>query len=453
MNKKLFKNRNAILEFGVAALVLIDVYLLKGSFAYQDLNPNPYLILSVILSSIYGLRMAFMSVAVCSAAYLITLHLNLNYQEIETLFDFTYLSTPIFMGISSVIIGELRQRSLSRIMILDQEINMKTKNQDFLIQKDSLHEKEISELKKRLVSKLDTVRSFYDIATSFHSVEEDVLLKNFISALVRSLKTDKIVIYKVHETGQHIRLAAQSEGYTFPLEILYSELDPLSRAALTQKKISTIQDVFLDKNLAVKETVLISVPLLIEGNLEYLVSIYEVPFLEYIPSNFKMVDLYGKWLSSSLVYGRLYHHSMSNNVWNEQLQIYHYKFFKDHIDDEFMRAKTFQLPLTVLRVGLKNTGAMSESKVFHIKKIVCGLLAQSVRSLDYICEGKDDEDFYVIFPVFDSVGVKNILSKVQNEFKLLGLKGDHDQQVGLESNLVEWNSNMQSVQEFAGDFL
>lgn len=452
MNKKFYNSRYAFLEFGVAALLLIDWYFIKDSFGYLDINPNPYLILSVILSSFYGLRMAFVSVAVCSAAYLISLHLNLNYLEVETLFDFTYLATPIFMAISSVIIGELKQRSLDKIFALDQEIAVKEKSQDFLMHKESLHEQEISELKKRLVSKLDTVRSFYEIATSFHSVEEEELLKNFIVALKRSLKTEKIVIYKVHEAGQHIRLAAQSDGYHFPLEIHFSDLDALSKASLTHKKLSTIQDVFQDKNIQTKETVLISLPLMIEEQLEYLVSIYEVPFLEYIPSNFKIIDLYGKWLSSSLVYGRIYHHSMSNNVRNEQLQIYHYKYFKDHIDDEFLRAKTFKLPLTVLQLSLKNTGDMSESKVFHIKRIVCGLLTHMVRSLDYVCEGKNDEDFYIVFPVADAKIVQEILQKVVGEFKKLNIQGDHAQ-VELVSKVVEWNPSMQTTQEFAGEFL
>jgi len=360
-------------------------------------------------------------------------HFNLNYLEVETIFDFYYLATPLFLSMTSIVIGELKQRSLKNGS--DQEKSIQDLNQTIshLRNKDLVLEKENIELKKRIVSKLDTARSFFDIATSFHSVEEEVLLDNLKEALIRLYKTTKVSII-----GQ--------------VDLVQDDLDVLTRSAMRLKKQATLEDVYSLKDFPQNDDiVLVSIPLIIEGRIEYVVRISGIPFLDYIPSNFKLSDLYGSWVCDSLKYGRAYQKSMKSSIWNEELKVYQHNYFKERIGEEFDRSKTYMLPLTMMKVKIDSLRGFSSAKSLTVRKIICGILAKHTRKLDYVSEGRNIDEFYVVFPIFDGSATKNLWDEVNAEFKKLNLLGESGA-LHLEGKIREFNPSMNSVDDFTGDF-
>jgi hypothetical protein len=426
---------------------MIDLFLVKASFAFLPYNPNPYFILSVLISAIYGLRVSIVTSLSCSLIYLLMLHLNLNYDEVETLFDFHYLSTPLVLTMTSLVIGELREHSTKNVKLLNLAVQDTSKIQEHLKAKDIVQVKEINELKKRLVSRLETVRSFHDIATSFQSVDETILLQNFTEALSRLFKTSSIQFFIVKEAEQSVH---QWHGV---LSIQFKDLDSLSQEALRLKKQATLEDVYSLKNFNLSQDAsLIAIPLLLDGKIEFLVQIKDIPFLDYIPSNFKISDLYNKWVSSSLVYGRNYQNSMRNNIWNDQLQVYQYNYFHDRVTEEFNRSKAYMLPLSLLKIKVDSFDGISTSKSLTIRKLICGLLAKSIRKLDYITEGKDQSEYLVVFPIFDAKSVEETWKNIESEFKKLNIQGD-EHPIKLTALVKEFNPSMNSMEEFAGEFI
>ncbi len=445
--KKFINSPYAVLLGSLIILVSIDFFLVKESFAYLPYNPNPYLILSVLISAVYGLRVSIVASGSCSLVYLLTLHFNLNYEEVETLFDFQYLSTPLVLSMTSLVLGELRQHSTNKLKLLDLDVLDTAKIQEHLKAKDIVQVKEINELKKRLVSRLETVRSFHDIATSFQSVDESILLQNFIDAISKLFKTNSIQVYIVKELEQSVY---QWQGV---LNIQFKNLDSLSQEALRLKKQSTLEDVYSLNNFNQSQDFsLMAIPLILEGKIEFLVQIKNIPFLDYIPSNFKISDLYTKWVSSSLVYARNYQNSMKNNIWNDQLQVYQHNYFRDRINEEFNRSKAYMLPLSLLKVKVDTFDGISVSKSMTIRKIICGLLVKSIRKLDYITEGKDQSEYFVVFPIFDAQSVQETWKKIETEFYKLNLHGEK-YPIKLSAMVKEFNPSMNSMEDFAGEFI
>lgn len=442
--KPFLRSPYAFLVCALVILVVVDVYAIPESFAFMDLNPNPYLVLSVVLAAFYGLRVALVSSLAASVVYLFSVHLNLNYQVVETLFDFEYLSIPILLTVISVIIGELKQRSLNHIQNLEVALDDQKKIQQHLSGKESTQEKEIAELKKRLVSKLDTARSFYDVATSFQSIEEDTLLENFQKALVRLFKTKEVSVYRVLEEKSTLQLWHGSE------ELAFEGMDALTKESLRTKKQTSLQDVYsLKMYTHGKNETLLAIPIMVNGRIEFLARISGISFLDYIPSNFKISELYTEWLGSSLVYGRNYLNSMKSNVWNDQLQVYQHRYFEERISEEFNRSKAYMLPLTLIKFTIDSLDGLPGSRVHAIKKILSGLLSHSIRKLDYITEGKGDNEFLVVLPIFDAAGAQEVEKVVSEKFRKLNLQGP-GRAVQLKSSIREFDPSMNGVEDFTG---
>jgi hypothetical protein len=436
----------AFLILALGTLAAIDLFVLKNPSAFLLIDPNPVLLVGLILSVLYGLRVAIVATAACSATYMALVHLTTNYNQVETVFDLEHLARPLIMGTVSIIFGELKQRSMDKIADLRRVLSDQQKLENYLKSKETLHEQEISELKKRLVSKLDTVRSFYEIAQSFQSMDEEALLKNFIYAVAKQFKMNDVFIYRIDHDSLKADLAAQSEHSSFPESLPLDHMDPLALRAIREQKLVTIQESGL---LAKAESLLLSVPLVVNGKTEYVVGVHDVPFLEFIPSNFKVLDIYAKWVTSALEYGRTYHHSMSNNIWNEQLEIYRYRYFQDRISEEFSRSQAFLLPLTLLQIRLVDMGTPSLQKATTIRKILCGIIHGHIRKLDYVTEGRNPDEFFVVFPILDSDSANITARAIETELSNLRLQGESGT-VALDCKVMEFKPEMGSVQEFLG---
>lgn len=402
----------------VLVLVLVDIYLIPNDFGYMNVKPNPYLVLSVFFSSLYGLTMSFIAGLVCASAFLLSVHLNLNYDEVESLIDFTYLSIPIGLMALSVILGELSDRRLRWEQSLKKELSDLSKVEGMMKARAQEQEKEITELKKRLVSRLDTTRSFFETARSFHSLDEDDLLENLTQALKKLFKTTKVELLPM----SGVRSA---------------ELCTLSQKAIRLKKQVTIADLLREKDGA--GTVSLVLPIILDDEVEYLLELSEIPFLEYIPSNFRISEIYGQWISSSLSYGRNFRRSERQNIWNEELKVHKYHYFEDRIEEEFERAKSFMLPLSILKISLRKEPDWSPAKFLMIQKLFVGVASKEIRKLDYISEGKVEGEFLIVMPVSDESKATEIWIGIKEKFLKLDI-------ASFDVKITEWSPEMENVE-------
>lgn len=406
-------------------LIGIDIYFLKDEFAFFAVNPHPFLILSVVIASLYGLRPALFAAAISSATYLIDVHLNLNYMEVETLLDFKYLSTPILLTVTSVIVGEVKQRSLDKISRLNSDIDNLRKGETLHIARETGQEKEITELKKRLVSRLQTTSSFYEIATSFHALDEKILLENFSSALVQLFKGAEVDL---------MRLPAKNE----------KALDFLTRESLRTGKIMTIKEGTLVRNFdSNADRVLLSLPLIVNGKIEFIARVSKIPFLEYIPSQFRIAEIYAAWVGSSLAFERTFRSSEDKKIWNELLQVYHWTYFRDRLDEEFARSLAYMLPLSVMKIRIENFPGLSSQKATLVRKLVSGLATQAIRKLDYIAEGEFPDEFVVLFPIADEALSRKVMEKIDYDFTEFRLRNT-EQNITLSFHTSAFTPDMES---------
>jgi polysaccharide biosynthesis protein PelD len=451
--KRILKSPYLFLFISLATLAGIDHYLIKDSHAYMNINPNPYMILAVIMAALFGLKVAIISSIACATVFLIDLHSNLNYQEVETIFDFQFLSIPLMLSITAVIVGELRHRSLERIQKYKKIISNYEKSESYLQNKETIHQKEIAELKKRLVSKLETVRSFYEIAKSLYTVDQKELLHNFLKVLHKQFKVDEMAVYGVDSNEETFTLLSRTEKGHFADTMTLPELDVICAQATKLRKLVTIEDVYsLEKFNESRSSSLLASPVILQGKVAYLIVIHEIPFLEYIPSNFKIFELYSDWLASALTYAKLYHHSLNHNIWNEALNIYRFRYFRDRIKEEFQRSKTFMLPLSLLKIEIVNAESMSEEKYDVVKKLLCGIVSQRVQKLNYLVEGKFENQLYGVFPISSALHVTPHALDIESEFKRLNLQGEEGI-IHLKTKVVEFEPSMETLQDFAGEFI
>jgi hypothetical protein len=386
--------------------------------ALYGMTPHPYLIIIVILSAYYGLQFSLGLTALMSGQYMLLLHLQTDYQEVETLITMHYLTFPISLFVIGTIIGEIRTRSQNTISSLNTTLTDKDSINTKLVNKINFLNQESSELKKQLVNKLDTTMSIFQMVQGLNTVDEDELYQNYMEILKNQTGIEAAAIYIMFdETSYKCRYSIEeNELDKFPeYQQKGSITDPLLSKCLQTKKIQTVRDITDEKRLLKDVNSVICSPIILDSKLIGYVNITKLPFLQYTPNTFKLISLYTDWLTQSLQHARSFKQLSAHSIVNHNLNTYTLRYFQERAKEEFDQAKRYDLPMSVLKIRLRNVDILEDRKVHFLLKSLAMILNKLSRTTDCIAESDDPNALYVIVSYARRDQVMAFLKRVNEE--------------------------------------
>jgi len=429
------------------------------NLALHGVNPHPYFIISVLIAGYYGLRIAFFSSVLFSALYMSLLHYQTDYQVVETLIDLKFLSFPLLLILTSVIIGELRQKVLDNISSSGKTLNDKSSQISQLQKKIDLLTRESLELKQRLISKVDTYNILLDSMKSLNTFDIDELLDNFIKVLKKELSVEKVAIYHYQENKNTLCLHSYyfSDGTTPAKTIdIRKEKPALIQNSLNTNGVTSLKDIFshLEFNEKKGESLLVG-PVFSEGveNIDRdpyaMVVIYDMPFLKYIPSNFSLFKILIDLLSFMIQKSQKYNRMSSYNVIDSELNIYKHSYFLDRISEEFEQAKTYMLPLVLIQVKIENLEKIDEKKLMSILVLISTTIKENIRKMDCVAKGEEPGKWFVLLPLTSEDKAEEVISNIHNTLESIQPPiNDKGSRLILSHKKVTFGPEHETVQQF-----
>jgi hypothetical protein len=411
-----------IVGTSTAVITLIAHLYNPENTAMFGASPHPFFMMSCIFSAYYGFSFSVMASLFYSLLYLLLLHIQVDYEEVETLMSITYLGLPIGTMVTSLILGEMRQKIMNRVVDLREANEEKDHMVEHLNNRNAYLINESLELKERLISRLETAGMFYSIADRLSELDIDKLLKNFLNIISEQLGVEKAAIYLKHE-GDH-QLQLQNSLNKTTLKKIPKLVDPrknrqkIVKEAIGEKKIATLQNVASKEDLEnIKTDFVIVVPIYLESNLFCIIGIMQIPFLKYIPSSFSLLETLAKWLTTALSHLFQYQKLSGTVVIDEIFNLYKFNYFKDRLQEEFHHAKFMMLPLTLVGVHFTNHDEIEIERRTAIKKLVSEVCRKKTRKMDCVALGDFEEVWYFILPLSDLTRAHQVIDEIQEELK------------------------------------
>ena len=418
--KNLFKD-TFLFIFVALSIVGINYYFNPKNLAMQGINPHPLLVLSVLFSAYRGFKFSFIA-SISSALVYFGLYLSqVDFQEVEDVYSLENIIFPITMIIISVLVGDLQQRTLSRVSFwkskFDENRNYHTK----LEEKQEILEKEIHHLKKKIVTKLDTIKSLHESAVKLNSLNVEQLTENFMGVVNERVDVKKAYFYIYNNEEEKFEFASPSSASIDEIESYSIEDDLTVAMAIKQKKMITIRNLLSAEK--VKEDfkgALIAYPVFYNDDLYGVYVVLDMPFLEFVPQNINIIAELVGWFEESLNVAINYEASEVGAEADIRFKAYKYKYFKKRISEEMVLAQTYNIPLFVLKVSLSNLDQASQYKQRMLKKFVIEFFRSGFRSIDPVCLGRTDDEILVIL-LSDRVGIFNKVASLRSQLKLFNL--------------------------------
>lgn len=387
-----------ILVFIIALLALYgSAYIITPEdLAMYNTNPNPYLVVSLILSVVYGFGFSFLFSITAASMYMTLLHLQTDYKEVETLLTFHYLTNPLTIIFTSIIFGENKTRYLNRLNSIQRnDQNTKDINTSLITENDEL-KKENKSLKKHIVNKLDTYQDALQSTKGFMDLDKDSLISFYFKTITRKIQANEAYYFEYQfDTEKFILVNSKTEGSPrLPNELNEEYLNnPLIKRSLSKKKISTIRDTDISNS---NNNILISIPICFDNHILGIYLVSKIPFLEYTPMNFSLIEIFTTWIETALINSKKFENTNSNLQFNNFLSIYTYSYFLKYLKATNKYLNRYNINSKVLSVKIKSDNELESAKLFKVKKVLIQLIKDLTNEIDLIAESESNTQLLVL---------------------------------------------------------
>lgn len=400
MTKKTKQILKDLFLFIVSSLAVVGIHYLvnPSDLAMSKVNPNPLVVISVLFSAYRGVKFAFLCSTFSALLYFGLFLAQVDFQAVEDIYSLEFIMLPILIIFTSVLVGDLQQRARDKIEDLKIKVDEKKLYFQKIQDKQSILEKENFHLKKRIVTKIDTIKDLHQAALKLNSLDVDQLTNNFIEVVKSNIEIKSAAFFAYDSESGELSISAPSDFDETELEGYCVEKDPLVISSIQERTLLTVKDILLrEKAHSVEKGALLSAPVFKEGEVYGVFIILKMPFLEFVPQTINIIKELVLWYEESLNAAVKYQIINTSSDADFRYKAYKYKYFKQRLSEELSLAQKYSIPLHVLKISMTNLHLASTYRGHMLKKFVVEYLRTRLSLLDSVCLGEVESEILVIF--------------------------------------------------------
>lgn len=153
-------------------------------------------------------------------------------------------------------------------------------------------------------------------------------------------------------------------------------------------------------------------PIVVDGKVQGLVAVYEMPFLKYTMTSTKLFGIYLDWLGRSIENIEKYTNVSEKSIVDDSFGVYKHSFFLDRIEEELEQSRQYMVPLSILQLHIANYEKIKDARRKVIKKGIIAATQTLIRKTDCLALDADDSKLNLLLPFADDRHVENLKSKI-----------------------------------------
>jgi hypothetical protein len=403
-------------------------YFHPNNYMLIDVFPHPGFILTILFSSYLGFRFSIIANIIFLIYFFSFLHLSLDYEEVESIIELRFVIIPLTTIITSLILGEICDSLRTKLNERADDLERKKKLVENLEYSVLIKDKEIDELKLRLVNKLDTITRLNENIISLWEPDQNKLIENFLNLIEKEVDISKSAFFRRGDSDQLVMEFTRgwSDEYGNKVNPVNLE-DELARAALTEGRTVNLSDT-LDSSISNDPQVksaLLAAPVYVDNEIFGIITAYEIPFLKFTPENMTIFDILAKWLGKSLEMALELSQLRSKSFLDPIYNIYKEDYFHERLEEEFEQSSIYNIPLTFVKVEIIGFDSLNRAQKVTVKKLLSEVISANLKKMDFVSLGKNESELYVLS--MDHEGdVQEHIQTVSHKMGEFGLFEDED---------------------------
>lgn len=391
---------------------------------FSRLSPHPYWTGVLLFSFRYGTLPGFLSGVFSAVLYLA---LQFLFGERYRFDDFSFYAQPSLF----IIVGTLsgagihRYRAIIQGLVKDKAVlnaHEKSLQEEIKTQADV-----ISELEKRIVTRMSTLISLYEGARKLESIQMDELCKSILGFISKTLDVQEASLYL--KEGDHFVLR-ESFGFDIgkspPARLIQGE--GVAGYAAAHGRFTTIKDFLVGeadvKKQAVPTECLMAAPLKQgeQGDVVGVLCIHRMPFLNFNSASINLFTFLMAWANRAVGRATYIQNLKTHEIIDPEFGVYSYRYLMTRSEEEFQRSKTYYLPLSLVLTRVDGIEGLSAEKKAVLLSAIGQLLKENSRAMDVVARYPEKNlPFAILLLTVGQAQANEVCEKILEKFALLGL--------------------------------
>jgi polysaccharide biosynthesis protein PelD len=400
---------------------LLNFFLFPHLLGFLDVDPHPFWLGILLFGFRYGVTAGFLSGLISAVLYLMAAWASGEQYRFEEL---NFYVLPSFFMVFGLLIGTFTARSREEIGGLKKENKQIQKNVDLLKGEIQTIQEVSRGLEKKVVTRMSTLITLYQGAKKLEGTHLEDLYPSIVEFVAKTLEAEEASLYlKVEKGWKLAHKFGWKDFHSRPLQL--GPTEGLIGLAGSGKKILSIRD-FIKNEKGSKiipkfmgDSVLAG-PIKSgeKGEVIGVISIQKMPFYNFNSATMNLFSFLLNWATRSVEHALYIQALREQEVIDPELQVYSYKYFERRMHQEFLRSKTYYLPLSVGVIQVPQLEYLEKNQKRNFLLLLSQLLKESVREMDVVARFQgENAPFAVLWVTANKDQAAVLKDKILNNFQ------------------------------------
>lgn len=379
----------------LALLVAINLIFLPGKPAFQGVNPSPYWIIILAISTRYGRSGALFAGSLTAAVFLAQ-HIALG--GMDAIYDDLWiLRYPILFILIGFMVGEVKTAFILREDYLTQRVQELQNENEKLLKENEIVKEAHRVLTAHVATRQNTITILNEITARLKSYDEETIYTGILESFRDNLGAEECSFYICE--GENLRLTHSlgwKEYYrrpnTFPLG-----KGIVGIAAKTSHTVS-VKDYVLKKRTQEEDPPdilgdsLLAIPVLgLENRLFGVASIEKLPLLKLTDTTIQTAKVVCELAASSLNNASAFRNMEERQIRDSRFDLFKHHYFLARVREEFLRSTNYMIPLSAMAFRWSKLKGLSDPLQAPLIHSVITVLKSRLRAFDVLALGPNEQ--------------------------------------------------------------
>ncbi len=386
---------------------------------FFGVDPHPYWLGILLFGFRYGAFSGLLSGLISAALYLGSAWFYLERYLFE---DLSFYLLPSFFITIGSLIGAVSGRYRQRFENVEEDCNRLLKVIDGFKEEVRTLQEINDGLEKKIVTRMATLVTLYEGARRMEADQVEDLYPSILQFIAKTLEADEAALYLRTSEGWTLQESLGWKDYEKRPKFLgYHE--GMTGVAGSRGKVVSIRDFIKSSDPQLLGDALVAGPLRLgeEGEVLAVVSIQNLPFLNFNSATLNLFNFLLNWASRALKRAYQMKDLQSHDILDSEYPTYSNRYFQVRGEQEFLRSRTYYLPLTVGLIQVDGSDIQSTAKRKKLLLALSECLKGSLREMDILARFSEEKfPFAFLLATTSQAQAEEIRKKTIRELANLG---------------------------------
>ncbi len=407
---------------GLLFLMVVNVVFFEDDPGFLDVQPHPFLFLTILIASRYGTFDGFVTGMFCAVVYISYLFYGRDWSLVAQTFEWHRMIPAYLFVIMGVLLGEIRDMANREVLKMGEQVRRMQGQVEAVTRDLEAVTRVKDELQQRILSAEDPLSQFYVSAQKLSVLRPEETYAAIMDLVEKFTGAEKFSLYMVREQGGGIVVSRGPQEFELRFTRGWASSDEFEARLTTEhpavaKAVETRGPVTAREGSA--SDILACAPLVdpAEDRVTGLIVIHRIPFVRLTRLTVWHLQTIAGWAGKTLAEASRFHQAIQARVDDDVTGLFHYGYMSKRLAEELERVVRYGGECSLLLVKVVGAETLPPDERRLVLREFGSTLKGLLRTVDVVGAHRLPGIYHIILPETSPARAVVVSARINEAFR------------------------------------